>query len=100
MEHKRKSVAIVVSCMFFLTIAMAPAQAQTFSVLYSFQNNGQIGFYPTGGVSIDRAGNLYGTTENGGRGTNCYLGCGTAFKLTRHGSSWLLTPLYSFLGID
>ena len=89
----------VLATFMFLTVAIPPLQAQSFSVLYSFQNNGQIGFYPTGGVSIDRAGNLYGTTQYGGS-TNCYEGCGTAFKLTRHGSSWQLTPLYRFLGIE
>lgn len=85
---------------FTTTIAMRPAAAQTFSVLYSFEGEGQTGFYPTSGVTVDRAGNLYGTAEYGGPGTSCYLGCGTVFKLTRHGSSWQLTPLYDFLGND
>ena len=77
-------------------IAMQSAQAQTFDVLFNFQ--AQTGFYPTGGVSIDQAGNLYGTTEYGGPGSSCFLGCGTAFKLSRHGSNWIFTPLHNFMG--
>jgi len=91
----------VLSLLFsFTTIAMRPARAQTFSVVYSFQAEGQAGFYPTSGVTVDHGGNLYGTAEYGGPGTSCYLGCGTVFKLTRHGSSWTLAPLYDFLGND
>jgi uncharacterized repeat protein (TIGR03803 family) len=44
------------------------------------------------GVAIDRAGNLYGTTPNGGNNS-----AGFAYKLAHH-LSWLLDPLFSFLG--
>ena len=45
---------------------------------------------------MDKGGNFYGTTENGGgSGSNGY---GTVFKLTLNGSNWTLTPLYSFAG--
>ena len=50
---------------------------------------------------MDRAGNLYGTTVSGGNlSGSCRqtLGCGLVYKLTPHGSSWTLTPLYAFLG--
>ncbi len=83
-----------------LTIAVAVprlAHTQTFSVVYNFQGL-QAGFYPTSGVSVDRAGDLYGTTQYGGPGTSCYLGCGIAFKLVRHDYNWLFTPIYSFMG--
>jgi uncharacterized repeat protein (TIGR03803 family) len=43
------------------------------------------------GVVTDRAGNLYGTTPDGGT-----YGTGTAFKLVEGGSNWLLNTLYSF----
>lgn len=44
----------------------------------------------------DAAGNLYGTTLSGGSG-NCYLGCGTAVKLSpdSHGG-WTDTVIYNF----
>jgi uncharacterized repeat protein (TIGR03803 family) len=35
-------------------------------VLHSFNNNGEDGFYPQSGVVLDSAGNLYGTTSEGG----------------------------------
>ena len=44
------------------------------------------------GVTIDRAGNLYGTTANGGDNS-----AGFAFKLA-HFAGWLLDPLFSFFG--
>jgi hypothetical protein len=40
------------------------------------------GFNPTGAPILDSAGNVYGTTYNGGSGTlNCTSGCGTVWKL-------------------
>jgi uncharacterized repeat protein (TIGR03803 family) len=53
------------------------------------------GLGPPGGVTLDKAGNLYGTTHDGG--TNCG-DCGTVFKLTpdTKGASWKLSLLYSF----
>jgi uncharacterized repeat protein (TIGR03803 family) len=41
--------------------------AWTETVLHSFQRNSHDGAYPNGGVILDSAGNLYGTTELGGR---------------------------------
>jgi uncharacterized repeat protein (TIGR03803 family) len=40
-------------------------------------------------------GNFYGTTEGGGSGIACYLGCGTVFKVSPAGT---LTTLHSFTG--
>jgi uncharacterized repeat protein (TIGR03803 family) len=42
-------------------------------------------------------GNFYGTTAYGGASANCYLGCGTVFKITPLGT---LTTLHSFNGTD
>jgi uncharacterized repeat protein (TIGR03803 family) len=65
--------------------------------LYSFQG-GDDGEMPNGGVAIDSAGNLYGTTAFGG-GTSCTSesgnGCGIVFSLTPSGSE---TVLYRFTG--
>jgi uncharacterized repeat protein (TIGR03803 family) len=76
----------------------------TEAVLHVFnqRNDGQT---PVGGVLIDRAGNLYGTTAYGGAG-GCTLlgkpvGCGIVFELTpptKPGGSWTETILYSFQG--
>jgi uncharacterized repeat protein (TIGR03803 family) len=64
-------------------------------VLYSFLG-GTDGFYPAAGLLRDTAGNLFGTTANGG--IDCDdsgQGCGTVFKLTPDGTE---TVLYAFEG--
>jgi len=73
-----------------LAVALAPAvQAQTFTVLYNFK--GSDGSNPYAGLIRDTAGNLYGTTLNGGTGE----GHGTVFKLD---SAGVLTTVYGFQG--
>jgi uncharacterized repeat protein (TIGR03803 family) len=64
----------------------------TQTVLYNFQglDDGQ---NPVGGVILDKAGNLYGTTFSGG-----INGGGTVYKLSPSASGWTLTTLYSFTG--
>jgi uncharacterized repeat protein (TIGR03803 family) len=77
---------------FVLTVvAIQAAQASTFNVIYNF-TGGSDGTSPYAGLTIDRTGNLYGTTLSGG------AGYGTVFKLTKTGSNWVLTTLYTFTG--
>jgi uncharacterized repeat protein (TIGR03803 family) len=86
--------------LFALLILCSPsAQSQTFTVLHTF-TGGADGAAPYGSLTLDRAGNLYGTASAGGfKGNDCpSAGCGTVFKLTHAGSSWILTALYSFQG--
>jgi uncharacterized repeat protein (TIGR03803 family) len=54
------------------------------STLYAFKgSSNNDGEYPWGGVILDKAGNLYGTTQLGGSGTQtCPNGCGTVYRLT------------------
>jgi len=64
----------------------------TESVLYVFKG-GSDGQFPEGGLIADKAGNLYGTTYDGG-GPSCHgAGCGTVFKLAPDGTE---TVLYAF----
>jgi uncharacterized repeat protein (TIGR03803 family) len=89
---------------FFIMFAAMPAQAQTFTVLHNF-TNGPDGGEPVAGLSMDRAGNLYGTASTGGNTSGaCSFpnppGCGTVFKLSRRGSGWVLTTIYTFSGPD
>ena len=74
------------------------AQAQTLTLLHIF--TGPDGAAPQAGLTMDPAGNLYGTASGGGyTGGNCTSnGCGTVFKLTRKNSAWVFVPLYSFTG--
>lgn len=77
--------------------------AWTENVLYRFQG-GADGAFPSGGLLLDRAGNLYGTTAAGGNTATCYVGetgCGTVFRLRRPasaGGTWTETVLYTFQG--
>jgi uncharacterized repeat protein (TIGR03803 family) len=75
-----------------------PAQAQTFNVLHSF-TGGVDGTEPTGGVILDKAGNIYGTTSGGGLDGSCGPhDCGQVFKLAKRGSGWVLQSLHTFYG--
>ncbi len=67
-------------------------------VLYSFRG-GTDGAYPWSDLTMDSAGNLYGTTSSGGSTTACSgQGCGTVFELKRTSSGWKEEILYSFTG--
>jgi uncharacterized repeat protein (TIGR03803 family) len=64
--------------------------------LHSFNNNGKDGTDPNGVLVSDAAGNLYGTTHEGGK-YNCIDGCGSVFELVRKASgAWTEKVLYSF----
>jgi uncharacterized repeat protein (TIGR03803 family) len=67
------------------------AQAQTFTVLHTF-TGGADGKFPYSGLTIDRAGRFYGTTQSDTSGG------GTVFRLARQGSGWVFAPLYHFHG--
>jgi len=59
------------------------------SVIHAF--GGPDGSHPMSGMIFDGAGNLYGTTEVGGRYSQ-----GSVFELSPSGSNWVATTLYSF----
>lgn len=84
-----------------MILAASEAQAQTFQVLHTF-TDGDDGANPIVGLSMDRAGNLYGTARYGGAGScpdgATTPGCGTVFKLSHKGSGWTFATLYSFQG--
>jgi uncharacterized repeat protein (TIGR03803 family) len=67
----------------------------TKSTLYAFQGVGSDGTFPMTGVVLDQAGNIYGTTNQGGSGS-CTRGCGTVFQLSPNGSGWSETLLHNF----
>jgi uncharacterized repeat protein (TIGR03803 family) len=80
---------------FELSPPVPPATEWTETVLYTFAG-GSDGQNPNAGVIFDAAGNLYGTTTNGGT-----TGLGTVFELTppaAGGSPWTESILHSFLG--
>jgi uncharacterized repeat protein (TIGR03803 family) len=55
--------------------------------------------YPNGSLVFDSAGNLYGTTSEGGSCSLSY-GCGLVFELSPGGSGWTETILHVFSGPD
>ena len=73
------------------------------TVLHSFNWDGIDGFWVTGGLVFDTAGNLFGTTQFGGTGncTSAIGGCGTVFELSPSASGeWTETILHNFQGSD
>jgi uncharacterized repeat protein (TIGR03803 family) len=79
---------------FQLTPPGTKGGAWTKTVLHSFPAGTSDGWGPVSGVILDKVGNVYGTTENGGK-----LNDGTIFKVKRPaapGVAWIETVLHSF----
>ena len=68
-----------------------PVGEWTEDLIYSFQQ-GPDGNSPISNLVFDKAGNLYGTTSEGG------LGSGTIFKLSPVGGNWTETVVHAFEG--
>jgi uncharacterized repeat protein (TIGR03803 family) len=64
----------------------------TETVIYSF-TSGSDGGYPNASLTLDNAGNLYGTTQSGGT-----IFTGTVFQLAPANGGWTESVLYSFAG--
>ncbi|MGC2109089.1 MAG: choice-of-anchor tandem repeat GloVer-containing protein [Candidatus Korobacteraceae bacterium] len=93
MSHAVRAVVTVAIGFGLVAMSAARASGQTYHVLYSF-TGGADGSGPFGGVTMDAAGNLYGTTYSNG-----VHGFGTVFKLSHKNGSWLFAPLYSFQNV-
>jgi len=85
-----KTANLFLFCLGFV-LAVLPAQAQTFNVIYSFNDNA-IGAEPNAGVTLDSHGNIYGTNMFYG------VGYGTVYKLTNRNGVWVASVLYQFQG--
>ena len=80
---------------------LAPAKDGSYQerLLHSF--SGADGSQPLSTLTMDSSGNLYGTTFDGGDLTACPNGCGTVFKLTKHGDGkWTESVLYALTASD
>lgn len=64
----------------------------TESVLHDFAG-GKDGFGPGGGVTLDRSGNLYGTTPDGGHDSQ-----GVIYELSPNGNTWRERIAHAFTG--
>jgi uncharacterized repeat protein (TIGR03803 family) len=91
------TVAILLMLLFFLLVLLLvlltpqPAQGQTYKVLHSF--SGPDGSSSYAGVTLDAAGNLYGTTSGGGGSDQ-----GTVFQLRHWHGNWILNSIFKFNG--
>lgn len=96
----RLSACLVLLCTLLIAIVISSnqcAQAQSFQLIHTF-SGGQDGGNPYAGLTIDKAGNLYGTAYTGGDlSCDAPWGCGTVFELKRTGSSFVFNVLHNFL---
>jgi uncharacterized repeat protein (TIGR03803 family) len=84
--------ALIGSAILAAILTIEPGvQAQTFTVLHSFGPNTFDGYEPLSGVTVDKEGNLYGTTTFGGES-----GSGVAYELLHQGAGWAYSKLFSF----
>jgi len=86
----RCAVVVHLAVATLLTLTAGLAHAQTYQVIHNFAG-GLDGSEPTSGVTMDAAGNLYGTTFEGDALT------GTVYRLVHKSNSWVLMPLYLFM---
>jgi uncharacterized repeat protein (TIGR03803 family) len=75
------------------------ANVWTEHLLYHFKGSAD-GENPQADVTFDSAGNLYGTTYQGGGINSCTLGCGTAYVLKLTTGGWTESLVHSFSNIN
>jgi uncharacterized repeat protein (TIGR03803 family) len=80
---------------------LAPNQDGTWTEtdIYSF-TDGLDGGYPSGAVTFDNAGNLYGEASVGGSFACPISGCGVIFKLSPELGNWTFTVAHTFNGLN
>jgi uncharacterized repeat protein (TIGR03803 family) len=82
----------LVRCDALQVLSAAPTSGWTKQTLHNFDSRTD-GAWLVGGLLIDAAGNLYGTTSGGGPG-----GDGTVFELKPGHGAWVFNTLYAFSG--
>ncbi|HWA90597.1 MAG TPA: choice-of-anchor tandem repeat GloVer-containing protein [Rhizomicrobium sp.] len=86
-------------CLAALVLLCGPASAAKFKTLYAFcpEENCLDGKWPQGSLAMDSAGNLYGTTYNGGAGLQ-----GVVFQLRPNAkrTKWRYRTIYTFCAHD
>lgn len=95
MRKKKVSLGLAVVLVVFAISMLTTdtrAAAQTEKILHSFGANSKGGLGPSSSLTLDSAGNLYGTTVNGGNAHN-----GTVYELSpKSGGVYTEKVLYSF----
>lgn len=100
--RKELSSVVLAALVFMISLTFVPGSwaASRFKVLYAFKGTPD-GASPSGDLTFDAAGNLYGATYVGGSsqsdcGVYNITGCGTVFKLAPGAGGWIETVLYRF----
>jgi uncharacterized repeat protein (TIGR03803 family) len=83
--------------------SIVPGATPVYTKLYDFGQTSTDACGPAAPVSVDAAGNIYGSTTRGGSGpvsTECGAGCGTLYELSpaAAGQPYTMKVLYSFTG--
>jgi len=99
-EYRSRFAPVSLAVLLTTVLLTASVAVASDKVLYSFKG-GDDGANPSAGLVADRFGNLYGTTDAGGRGA-CTEGCGTVFVLSPdpQNGNWTKSTIYSFNGTD
>jgi hypothetical protein len=98
MQFDRPKMMIAVLAVVVVMIAGTGLASDKQTTLYEF-NGKTNGGNPHSGLIADAAGNLYGTTIDGGISCAIFKTCGVVFELSPSTSgSWTETVLYSFAG--
>ena len=93
---KYRGIVIILMAVALFATGMHSAAAQE-TVIYSFYYGTADGLYPYGGLVSDGAGNLYGTTYQGGAVGSPFGTYGTAFELSpATGGTWTEKIIYNF----
>ena len=88
-SNRRPRLHAILTLVILFSLASLPAWAQTFSVIYNFTLAS--GWGPFASVTLDAAGNLYGTTS----GSGAYPG--TVFELTPSNGAWTFNTLFRLI---
>ena len=86
-------------CGLVYKLSPTPSGRYEETVIHAFLGSPD-GNTPNGPLVMDASGALYGVTQTGGPAENCYGdgGCGTMYKLTPSGSTYIESFVYLFAG--
>jgi uncharacterized repeat protein (TIGR03803 family) len=90
------NICVDVGCGTIYELSPGPGGKWTETILYNFTADAALGNGPGGGVILDKAGNIYGTTMNGGFNDN-----GVVYELARGANGkWTYIVLHTFMNTD
>jgi uncharacterized repeat protein (TIGR03803 family) len=89
------SLSLLCTVVLSLVLAATGSAYGATETLHNFMGAPSDGSNPYGALIFDSAGNLYGTTEEGGTGA-CGRGCGTVYKLSPSAGGWTESVIYNF----